>query len=255
MLCLALLTVAALQGVDATGVWTGELVANDSQRTNPAHLILKQDGTKLTGSGGPNANEQYNIQNGTASEDGKLSFEIQVNEASMKFALQLKGDSMEGEVTRERGDRKETGKLTVKRTAGHPAAVRNQPLPEVIAKLDADLFAAYNKCDIEKFAGFFPETNVEFYHDKGGLATSKADIVQAVKANICGKVRRELVAGSLEVYPIPGYGAVETGSHRFFNRASGKEEGGDKIAKFLHIWQQSKDSGDWKVTRVVSYAH
>ena len=41
-------------------------------------------------------------------------------------------------------------------------------LEKAIATLDAALFDAYNRCDLEKFASFIAE-NVEFYHDQGGV--------------------------------------------------------------------------------------
>jgi len=56
--------------------------------------------------------------------------------------------------------------------------------------------------------------SIEFYHDEGGLMTSKKDLLAAIKENICGKVTRVLVQESVEVYPIPGFGAVEIGYHR-----------------------------------------
>ena len=37
------------------------------------------------------------------------------------------------------------------------------------------------------------------------------NLVDAVKKNICGKVHRMLVPGSLEVHPLKTYGAVEGG--------------------------------------------
>jgi hypothetical protein len=45
--------------------------------------------------------------------------------------------------------------------------------------------------------------------------------VEALKNNICGKVRRELVAGTLEVYPLHGFGAVEIGVLAFVIRSWG----------------------------------
>ena len=64
-------------------------------------------------------------------------------------------------------------------------------------------------------------------------------------------MHRELVSGTLEVYPIKGYGAIETGTHRFCHTEEGEEICG--TFKFLHIWQ--KEGTAWKVTRVVSYGH
>jgi hypothetical protein len=43
--------------------------------------------------------------------------------------------------------------------------------------------------------------NLEFYHDQGGLLTSKTKLIAALKNNICGKVTRELLKGSIEVIP------------------------------------------------------
>src|SRR5437879_8127936 len=60
-----------------------------------------------------------------------------------------------------------------------------------IASLDSALFDAYNRCDLEKFGTFFTD-DLEFYHDKSGLTRSRQSVVEAVKKNICGKVRREL---------------------------------------------------------------
>jgi hypothetical protein len=65
--------------------------------------------------------------------------------------------------------------------------------------------------------------SLEFYHDKGGLTTSKQEILDATKQNICGKVTRELVKGSVEVYSIKDYGAVEIGLHKFHNNQNQQE--------------------------------
>ena len=56
-------------------------------------------------------------------------------------------------------------------------------------------------------AGTFFIDDVEFYHDQGGVTLGKQNLTESLKKNICGKVRRALVPGTLEV-PIHGYGAV-----------------------------------------------
>jgi hypothetical protein len=94
-------------------------------------------------------------------------------------------------------------------------AASREELQRTIEKLDAEVFDAYNTCNLEKFGSFFPE-QLEFYHDQGGLTdTTREQLVGDIKKYICGKVRRELVKGSLEVYPMRNYGAVELGRHRF----------------------------------------
>jgi hypothetical protein len=74
-------------------------------------------------------------------------------------------------------------------------------LYNTILHMDSVYFNAYNTCDMDKQAAIYADS-VEFYHDKGGLMTSKKDLLDAIKKNICGKVTRELVKGSVEV-PIP----------------------------------------------------
>ena len=129
-------------------------------------------------------------------------------------------------------------------------------LDKAIASLDAALFDSYNRCDLEKFATFFAD-DVEFYHDQGGVTLGKQNLTESLKKNICGKVRRDLVPGTLAVYPLKGYGAVETGIHLFCDPKSTETTGkcgvGSDVARFTHLWQ-NKD-GAWRITRVISYDH
>ncbi|MDP9338334.1 MAG: nuclear transport factor 2 family protein [Acidobacteriota bacterium] len=129
--------------------------------------------------------------------------------------------------------------------------VNSQPeLEKAIVTLDTALFAAYNRCDLDKFGSFISD-DVEFYHDKGGVTLGKGALTEAIKKNICGKVTRELVPGSLQVYPMIGYGAVEIGIHRFHH--PGNETEGIGEAQFIHLWRYA--NGAWKITRVISYDH
>ena len=123
-----------------------------------------------------------------------------------------------------------------------------------IARLDSTMFDAYNRCDLVRLGSFFTE-DLEFYHDQTGLARGRQSFIDAVRQNICGKVRRDLVRGSLEIHPLKGYGAVETGGHMFcdprVHRVCNEETSG--IAKFVILWQL-KD-GSWTIPRVISYNH
>lgn len=133
-----------------------------------------------------------------------------------------------------------------------PYSPVSKELYDTLAYFDNGLFDAFNSCNLEKFKEFFTE-DLEFFHDKGGL-TNYTQTRESLK-NSCNqkwKVRRELVEGSLEVYPIKDYGAIQIGSHRFYNTEKGPEELGGTF-KFVHIWQ--KKNGKWKISRVVSYDH
>jgi len=122
-------------------------------------------------------------------------------------------------------------------------------LYKTVAGLDTALFDAYNRCDLDKL-GSMVAVDLEFYHDKTGLSVGRKPFIAAIKENICGKVQRELVAGTLEVYPLNGYGAVEVGVHRFTHPGDPTNLG---EAKFVTLWQL-KD-GKWTLTRAISFDH
>jgi hypothetical protein len=128
-------------------------------------------------------------------------------------------------------------------------AVDAGALTRTITALDDRLFDAYNRCDLDAFAGYFSPT-VEFYHDSGGATFDRDTVVSNTRKYICHKVRRERVPGTLKVYPIKDFGAIEEGEHRFCEVATGNCEGS---AKFVMVWQH-KD-GQWQLTRVLSYGH
>jgi uncharacterized protein DUF4440 len=108
-------------------------------------------------------------------------------------------------------------------------------LDKAITALDAALFDSYIRCDLEKFASFFAD-DVEFYHDQGGVTLGREKLTDRVKKNICGKVTRELVPGTLQVYYMKGYGAVEMGVHRFHPPGHEDTEAVGE-GKFIHLWQ------------------
>jgi hypothetical protein len=122
----------------------------------------------------------------------------------------------------------------------------DQKLYDTIVYLDSIFFNAYNTCDIQLQADFYDD-NIESYHDKGGLATSRKEILESIERNICNKVNRFRVTSSLEVYPIANYGAVEIGYHYFHNKVEGSTS---EPSKFIIIWKFS--DGKWKLSRVIS---
>jgi hypothetical protein len=107
------LAATTLVATDATGTWTGTLTPTDGQ-SHPARLVLKQDGEKLTGTAGPDENEQRPIQNGSV-RDGVLTFELPNDGSVMKFTLKQEGDAISGDVTRDHDGETQKAKLAVKR--------------------------------------------------------------------------------------------------------------------------------------------
>ena len=138
---------------------------------------------------------------------------------------------------------------TSKQTAelvGNVYTPESQEVYDMIVSMDKKFFEAYNTCDLPT-ADNLQSEEIEFYHGLGGLSTSKTQLIDGLRNNICGKVTRVLQEGSIEVYPIKDYGAVQMGKHGFYNRA---EKNKIKYARFVHIWRHEHDS--WRLTRVVS---
>lgn len=123
----------------------------------------------------------------------------------------------------------------------------DKELYNTIIEMDHQFFEAYNKCDLKKQSLMLSE-NIEFFHDKAGLSTSKKEILEAIKNNICGKVTRELIKGSIEVYPIKDYGAVQIGFHKFYNNQ--EPDAISKASKFIGIWKNENEN--WQMTKIIS---
>ncbi|WP_434027185.1 nuclear transport factor 2 family protein [[Pseudomonas] boreopolis] len=126
-------------------------------------------------------------------------------------------------------------------------------LSSTIARLDGEVFDAFNHCaepgQLEKHASYF-DPAVEFYHDTGGVTWTREAMLANTRQYVCGHYVRELIPGTLKVYPIRDFGAISQGEHRFCGMASGKCEG---LADFVMVWQLR--DGRWTITRVLSYGH
>ena len=133
-------------------------------------------------------------------------------------------------------------------------------LTKAIASRDALLFdVTFSKCDPAALAGLETD-DLEFYHDKGGVLDREvfvADYAKSCDAKLAPdawRSRRELVPETLKVYAIPGIGAVEEGTHRFYER---KGEGGERLAghaRFSILWRLGAD-GQWRMARTFSIDH
>lgn len=141
-----------------------------------------------------------------------------------------------------------------------PGPTTSQALFDAIAAHDRALFGAlFDRCDVDAIEDLVTD-DFEFYHDKWGLtATTGAQFVESIRKlcerqqqGIDFRARRELVAGSMAVYPLNKYGAV-VGVHRFYARVEGKDDKLTETAKFTHVWKE--ENGAWKIARVLSYDH
>ncbi|AAK22875.1 nuclear transport factor 2 family protein [Caulobacter vibrioides] len=131
--------------------------------------------------------------------------------------------------------------------------LRSGPLYEELASLDKALFdASFVTCDAAKANAIFAD-DVEFFHDKDGLSVGEQvrENTRRLTASCPGKhgVTRTVVPGTLRVYPIAGYGAMQVGAHRFDERGAATST----LAQFISMWRLQ--DGKWRLARVISFDH
>ena len=131
--------------------------------------------------------------------------------------------------------------------------LRSGELFDELARMDRILFdASFVSCDAAKANAVFAD-NVEFYHDKDGLSVGEQvrENTRRLTASCPGAhgVTRTIVPGSLRVYPIEGYGAVQMGVHRFDERGATTST----LTKFVSVWRLQ--DGRWRLARVLSLDH
>lgn len=138
---------------------------------------------------------------------------------------------------------------------------KNSALYKTIMSKDSLLFnIGFNTCDVTQFENLYTE-DFEFYHDKDSVS-DKARFLKTLKSGICSPTRkynyrRELINGSTEIYPLSKngilYGAIQMGTHRFYENSAGNTEQAGSFAKFTHLWLLKNK--DWKLARSLSYNH
>ena len=95
----AVLASIAMADVDVTGKWSGSfnpIGPNGETKESTALLVLKQSGADITGTVGPNEDEQFPIQKGKIEGD-KITLEADHDGHTMKFDLKLVADRITGE--------------------------------------------------------------------------------------------------------------------------------------------------------------
>jgi len=131
------------------------------------------------------------------------------------------------------------------------AAQTSGPLFNEIARLDSLQFAAFNARNLDGLMQYFDD-KLELYQDNTGVRN-----YEQTRQAFGGLFKmeyvltRKLIPGTMEVYPIKDFGAIETGQHTFSHVENGKLQTG--TFKFMQIWQ--KKDGVWKVTREITYGH
>jgi len=113
-----LLLGAAVMAGDISGKWSGEFKVEGGDHSIPQFFILKQQDKTVTGTGGPDASEQYPIENGRIQGDS-LKFELTTGE--WKFAYELKmasQDELRGDLKLESVNDRRSAKVVLSRLKG-----------------------------------------------------------------------------------------------------------------------------------------
>ena len=125
------------------------------------------------------------------------------------------------------------------------------PLFNEISSQDSLEFEAFNTRNLDKLMNYF-DSSLELYQDNTGVRNfdqTKEAFGRLFKMSYT--LNRKLVPGTMEVYPIKDFGAIETGQHVFSHMENGKLQA--FTYKFMQIWQ--KKDGVWRVTREITYGH
>jgi hypothetical protein len=153
----------------------------------------------------------------------------------------------------EGGGTKMSGMRVSSTSNAPPDPATTGPLFDALRVADSLLFtASFATCDYRAAADFLAP-DVEFYHDKTGFRAgdSVRTDFRRLTTNCPAKqgVRREVVAGSLRVYPIKDFGAVQMGEQVFLEKGNATAT----AARFVHLWRNR--GGRWVLSRVMSFDH
>jgi len=87
---------------DLTGKWAGSFIITMDGETkdDAAYMDLKQTGTELTGTAGPDASQQWPIAKGKV-EGNKATFEVNADGPVLKFELTLADGHLKGDAKAE----------------------------------------------------------------------------------------------------------------------------------------------------------
>jgi hypothetical protein len=98
LLFLSVALACTATAADISGKWSGTFVAENGD-SGTAYVILKQSGSTITGSGGPDANEQWPALQGTI-DGNKISLQVKSTTDGRVYncALVLDADHLKGEV-------------------------------------------------------------------------------------------------------------------------------------------------------------
>jgi hypothetical protein len=136
-----------------------------------------------------------------------------------------------------------------------------QALHDAVAARSAEFFTLYHEgCDPERLRAMLMP-GFEMYHDQNGVSAGSAAPFVARYAERCPRrrtpggprLRRALLADTLTIHPVPGYGAIEEGTHEYYGSVCGRPERKVTTARYLGLWALTPEG--WRLARAFSFGH
>jgi ketosteroid isomerase-like protein len=229
------------------GTWFGSIAfSNPDGRIShdTAVLVIGQASSKVNGSLGRTIDQLTPWVDGSFKND-QLQFHLDAA-GGLNVNLTLLGRRLTGTAT----SQSIKAQIDVKPA---PGLLPHQQLKQEIMTADRQLNQAFGNCDVVGYASFLSK-DLEFYQDHTGK-TGYEENLKALQDRCAEgiRLRRELEEDSLLVNAAPGFGAIQAGIQRFYSRGQDGQDHLDATARFTNVW--SKESGTWKLVRVISYDH
>jgi len=114
-----LLLAVGVAASDMSGKCSGEFKVEGGEHSIPQFFILKQQDKTVTGTGGPDAGEQYPIENGRI-QGGTLKFELTTGEWKFFYELKMASqDELRGDLKLESVNDRRSAKVVLSRMKNH----------------------------------------------------------------------------------------------------------------------------------------
>ncbi len=238
-------------GHEITGTWSGAFaIANPNGTVTHNRVVVKLEasGTKIAGSIGSTIDDQ------SASLDGQIvggviTFHLSAGQFT-EFRLHLSNGHLYGHAFGTGKNQSAHADLDLQAA---PALLPHAELMAEIRDVDRQVFEAYQDCDLSRY-GTFLSRDLEFYQDDLGVR-DRSQVLASMKNRCRAGIRllRRLDEKTLVINGVPGYDAVEAGTHCIYSVRGDGSEHLDATAQFTQVW--TKKTGHWQLLRVVSFDH
>lgn len=238
-------------GQEITGTWSGIFALSNPNGTvshNEVVVKLEVHGAKVAGSIGSTIDDQSPFLDGRI-VGGAVTFHIPAGQVT-EFRLHLDNGHLYGRAV---GVGKNPSAHADLDLQPAPALLPHAELVAQIREVDRQVFEAYHDCDLSRYASFL-SSDLEFYQDNIGVR-NRSQLLASMK-NRCNEgihLSRRLDEKTLVINVVPGFDAVEAGTHRIYSVQGNGSEHLDAIAQFTQVW--TKKTGHWQLLRVVSFDH